>query len=66
MNDNLKLWRAVEKTDPSLTKNFSRGGGFQGTAINPTSLVMRATEMFGPPGIGWGYEIVKEEMMEQN
>jgi hypothetical protein len=63
MNDNLKLWRAVEKTDPSLTKNFSRGGGFQGTAINPTSLIMRATEMFGPPGIGWGYEIVKEEML---
>jgi len=63
MNDNLKLWRAVEKTDPSLTKEFNRGGGFKGTAINPTSLIMRATEMFGPPGIGWGYEIVKEEML---
>jgi hypothetical protein len=63
MSDNLKLWRAVEKTDPSLTKEFNRGGGFKGTAINPTSLVMRATEMFGPPGIGWGYEIVKEEML---
>lgn len=63
MSDNLKLWRAVEKTDPSLTKEFNRGGGFKGTAINPTYLIMRATEMFGPPGIGWGYEIVKEEML---
>lgn len=63
MSDNLKFWKSVEKTDPRYTKEFNRGGGFKGTAINPTFMVMRATEAFGPPGIGWGYEIVKEEML---
>lgn len=61
--DNLALWKAVEKTDPKFTKEFNRGGGFKGTAINPTSLIMKATDTFGLPGIGWGYEIVKEEML---
>lgn len=61
--ENLSLWRSVEKTDPKFTKDFNRGGGFKGTAINPTFLVMKATETFGLPGIGWGYEIVKEEML---
>ena len=61
--ENLDLWHSVEKTDPKFTKEFNRGGGFKGTAINPTFLVMKATETFGLPGIGWGYEIVKEEML---
>lgn len=63
MSDNLKLWNAVEKTDPAFTKDFNRGGGFKGTAINPTYLAKRATEQFGPLGIGWGWEILQEEMM---
>lgn len=62
-NDNLKLWNAVEKTDPAFTKEFNRGGGFKGTAINPTYLAKKATEQFGPLGIGWGWDIVQEEMM---
>lgn len=61
MSDHLKLWTAVEKTNPSFTKEFNRGGGFKGTAINPTYLARKATETFGPVGIGWGYEIVHEE-----
>lgn len=56
---NLKLWQAVQETDRSMTKT----GFFDGrdiTSINATYMVMRATEMFGPVGIGWGYEIVEE------
>src|SRR3990167_1180916 len=58
--ETLELWSAVERTDKKFTKEFNRTGGFKGTAINPTWLVKRATEIFGPIGIGWGYAIVDE------
>ncbi len=58
--ENLSLWSAVQQTDPKFTKEFNRGGGFKGTAINPTWLARRATETFGPIGIGWGYNIQDE------
>ena len=59
--NNLALWNAAKFVDPSRTKGFSRRGGFKGTATNPTYLMMRATEVFGPVGIGWGWEIVNEQ-----
>lgn len=54
MSDNLSVWAAVCETDPKYTKRFSRSGGFSGTAINATYQARRATELFGPYGIGWG------------
>ena len=62
--NNLALWQRVEKTDPQYTKPFSRGGGFRGTAVNGTYLAKKATEVFGPMGIGWGLEILDEELMQ--
>lgn len=59
-NDNLKLWQAVEKTDPKYTKAFSKAGGFSGTAINATYLLRKATEQWGPIGGTWG-PIVEDE-----
>ena len=61
MSDNLKLWNAVEKTDPKYTKAFSRAGGFSGTAINATYLIRKATELWGPVGGAWGFEIADEK-----
>lgn len=61
---NLRLWDAVEKTDPHYTKPFNRGGGFRGTATNATYLAKKATQTFGPIGIGWGLEIMDEAIME--
>ena len=54
MTDNMRIWNAVEKTDPAHTKKVNQRGGF--TAISAPSQVMRATEAVGPVGIGWGYE----------
>ena len=54
MTDNMRIWNAVEKTDPAHTKKVNQRGGF--TAISAHYQVMRATEAFGPVGIGWGYE----------
>lgn len=59
----LDLWNSVEKTDPKYTKEFKRSGGFKGTAINPTYLARKATEAFGPAGIGWGWTVLSEELM---
>ncbi|CNC99148.1 hypothetical protein [Yersinia bercovieri] len=56
--ENLSVWKQVQKTDEKYTKAFSNNGG--GTSINGTYMVMRATEIFGPIGIGWGYRIIEE------
>jgi len=53
-NKNLDLWKHFEKTDPSTTKEFVRGGGFKGTALSPMDSVKRMTAKFGPMGEGWG------------
>lgn len=57
-NPNLSIWLREEPTDPDITKAFSRGGGFKGTALNATWVVKRLTAAFGPVGWGWGYEVL--------
>lgn len=49
---NLSIWNKVAATSPSKTKRVNQRGGF--TAIDPTYQAMKATERFGPYGIGWG------------
>lgn len=51
---NLRIWNALGKTDPAHTKQFSRAGGFKGTAVKPMWVIQRLTEYFGPCGTGWG------------
>jgi hypothetical protein len=55
MTDNLAIWSALAKTDPKHTKQFTRSGGFKGTATRPIYHVERMTETFGPCGTGWGF-----------
>lgn len=50
--DNKSLWAMVEKTNPHHTKKVEYGRKF--TAIDAHYQVMRATEVFGPCGQGWG------------
>lgn len=61
---NLALWNAVVATDPNYTKSFSRGGGFKGTAINFVYLARKATEQFGPIGLGWGANVIDEDYQD--
>lgn len=63
-NHNLAIWSAVEKTDPAHTKTFSRAGGFSGTAVNQAYQARRATELFGPIGIGWGFDELEHEIVD--
>lgn len=61
--NNLNIWKRVQRTDPRFTKPLE-GMGFMGTSINSTYMFMRATEIFGPIGEGWGYEVLEEKFID--
>ena len=52
-NENLKLWESVCVTDHNMVKNANLSGR-RITAIDPQYQRQKATEVFGPYGIGWG------------
>jgi hypothetical protein len=55
---NRRFWdKLKDVTDTTALKGFTKGGGFTGTDINPTWRMERMTEVFGPVGWGWGYEV---------
>lgn len=51
--NNLRIWSQVDKTNPAHTKKVNQRGGF--TAISAAYQILKATEVFGPIGEGWGY-----------
>ena len=53
--DNGSIWNSWSKTPPEYVKDFTRGGGFRGTSIDPIYRVMKLTEKFGPVGQGWQF-----------
>lgn len=63
MTTNTALWDKVQKTDPKHVKAIT-GKSYQGTSPKPHYLVHKATETFGPVGIGWGFTIVDERIEE--
>jgi hypothetical protein len=64
MSENTALWDILGRTDPSHTKNFTRGGGFKGTAIKPMWSYRRMTEEFGPCGRGWGIDAPRFQVLQ--
>jgi hypothetical protein len=63
MTDNLALWHSIEKTPPSEVKEIT-GKAYKGNSPKPHYIVRKATETFGPCGIGWGFNIVSERLEE--
>ncbi|MBG6083014.1 hypothetical protein [Rubrivivax gelatinosus] len=55
----LRIWERVQATDPAFTRSFTSSAGFSGTAIAPIYLACKATEVFGPFGIGWGIDLLE-------
>lgn len=64
MSENLKLWNAVEKTNPAHTKNVTFGRSI--TAIDPYRQIQAATNQFGPAGTGWGWDVKQVEHLPTN
>ena len=56
---NMRIWDQVEKTDTRYTKS-AKVGGQQITALNGTAMIMKATEVFGPVGFGFGWNVLEE------
>jgi hypothetical protein len=59
MNANMSIWSQVEKTAPEATKQ-AKVNGQAITSISGQHMIKRATEVFGPVGIGWGWTVAEE------
>lgn len=62
-NENLKLWNAVEKTNPEYTSNASISGRTI-TSIDAYVQIKEATEQFGSYGSKWGLKDTSLEYKE--
>jgi hypothetical protein len=56
---NMAVWNAGSVTPTTAIKAVSLGGR-KFSSINSMYMVQKATEIFGPVGIGWGWEIMEE------
>lgn len=56
-NPKMAIWDQVKSTPPSATKT-QHFDGRDVTTINGQYVYQRATELFGPIGKGWGFDIV--------
>jgi hypothetical protein len=56
---NKELWESVKVTDPRHVKPIT-GKTYKGDSPKPYWLIERATEAFGPIGIGWGVNVKSE------
>ena len=55
----MKLWQSVCVTDPRAVKPIT-GKQYKGNSPKPYWVIQRATEVFGPCGLGWGVQILSE------
>lgn len=59
MEHNKALWDSVKVTNPIAVKKIT-GKSYQGNSPKPHWVIERATDTFGPIGIGWGFAIKSE------
>lgn len=57
--NNMSIWDQVEKTDTRYTKKADVNGQ-KITSLNGTAMIMEATRVFGPAGIGFGWKVLEE------
>lgn len=60
MNENLSIWERFADIDPKFTKGIT-GKAYKGTSPNPQYVIRCLTEIFGPVGEGFGWEVVRED-----
>lgn len=59
MTDNLATWKRFADIDPAFTKPIT-GKAYKGTSPNPQYIIQCLTELFGPVGKGFGWEVLQE------
>ncbi|MEG3135498.1 hypothetical protein SC206_18225 [Rouxiella sp. T17] len=60
--DKLKIWKQASIIVPNDIESSAQTSGKP--SVTYEFIVKRATELFGPVGIGWGYEIINERMLD--
>lgn len=62
--DNMKLYEQARHVPDEAKKPITAGRLKGMTDVNPMYRIKRLTEMFGPCGIGWWYEIVRRDIID--
>ena len=57
--NNIDIYEKSRSVPDNAKKQFNNGS-FSGTDINPMWRIKKLTELFGPAGIGWYYEVLSE------
>lgn len=60
MTDKLATWNSFADIDPAFTKPIT-GKSYKGTSPNPQYVIRCLTELFGPVGKGFGWEVLQED-----
>lgn len=60
MTENLNLWAKHADIDPAYTKPIT-GKAYKGTSPNPQYVIRCLTDLFGPVGQGFGWDVVAED-----
>lgn len=60
--DNMKIYEAARVVPQEALKTIQAGRLKGMSDINPMFRIKRLTEMFGPCGVGWWYEITRKEI----
>lgn len=60
--ENMRYYEQGRSVPQDALKSFSNGR-FSGTDINPMWRIKKLTEMFGPAGIGWYTEILRQDVV---
>lgn len=63
--NNMDIYEASRSVPDSAKKQFDNGT-FKGTDINPMWRIKKLTELFGPCGAGWKYELVEKHCEEHH
>ena len=58
-NPHLRIWEAHDDIDPKFTKAIT-GKDYKGTSPNPQHVIWCLTDMFGPVGKGFGWEVLQD------
>jgi hypothetical protein len=63
--DNLRIWNALCDVPKEFTRPFKTDGDDSQTltAISPWYLIKRATELWGPIGDGWNFDVIHDEII---
>ena len=63
LRDGKRIWDQVKHTNPRFTKKVNKGAyGF--TSVDAHYNILKAHEVFGAHGDGWGWDLVETQVVE--